>query len=129
MTDLTQKITDHPLTDDLCCQLWQDNKDNWLKLQEPCPATRRVMRASYDLGRDEQLKQVIKALNQCKTAKLIAELRSRVEALEAARRPKPPSLKELALEDLEVLITDLANHGMGFNAGNIRRALEALPDD
>jgi len=87
------------------------------------------MRASYDLGRDEQLKQVIKALNQCKTAKLIAELRSRVEALEAARRPKPPSLKELALEDLEVLITDLANHGMGFNAGNIRRALEALPDD
>jgi len=43
--------------------------------------------------------------------------------------PKPPSLKELALEDLEVLITDLANHGMGFNAGNIRRALEALPDD
>ena len=43
--------------------------------------------------------------------------------------PKPPSLKELALEDLEVLITDLANHGMGFKAGNIRRALEALPDD
>ena len=43
--------------------------------------------------------------------------------------PKPPSLKELALEDLEVLITDLANHGMGFKAENIRRALEALPDD
>ena len=49
--------------------------------------------------------------------------------LRAARRPKPPSLKEQALEDLESLIADLANHGMGFKAINIRRALEALPDD
>ena len=45
------------------------------------------------------------------------------------RRPKPPSLKEQALEDLESLVSDLANHGMGFKATNIRRALEALPDD
>jgi len=49
--------------------------------------------------------------------------------LRAARRPKPPSLKEQALEDLESLIADLANHGMGFKATNIRRALEALPND
>ena len=45
----------HPLTDDLCCQLWQDNKDNWLKFQEPCPATRRTMRAAADW----QLEKVI----------------------------------------------------------------------
>ena len=49
--------------------------------------------------------------------------------LRAARRPKPPSLKEQALEDLESLIADLASHGMGFKATNIRRALEALSDD
>ena len=48
--------------------------------------------------------------------------------LRAARRPKPPSLKEQALEDLESLIADLANHGMGFKATNIRRALEQLDD-
>ena len=47
----------------------------------------------------------------------------------AARRPKPPSLKEQALEDLESLIADLANHGMGFKATNIIRALGALNDD
>lgn len=45
--------------------------------------------------------------------------------------PKPPSLKDLkeqALEDLEILIADLANHGMGFKATTIRRALEQLDD-
>jgi len=51
-------MTEHPLTDEICCQLWQDNKDNWLKLQEPCPATRRVMRAATDW----QLKQVLEWL-------------------------------------------------------------------
>jgi len=48
----------HPLTVDLCCQIWQDNKDNWLKWQEPCPSTRRIMRAAADW----QLEQVIEWL-------------------------------------------------------------------
>ena len=51
------------------------------------------------------------------------------EDIWTARRPKPPSLKEQALEDLDSLIADLANHGMGFKATNIRHALEQLPDD
>ena len=49
--------------------------------------------------------------------------------LRAARRPKPPSLKEQALEDIESLRSDLANLGMGFKVTNILRALEALPND
>ena len=53
----------HPLTEGLCCQLWQDNKDNWLKLQEPCPATRRVMRAAADW----QLEQVIRVWDDLNT--------------------------------------------------------------
>lgn len=48
--------------------------------------------------------------------------------LRTSRRPKPPSLKEQAMEDLDSLIADLANHGMGFKATNIRRALEQLDD-
>jgi hypothetical protein len=51
------------------------------------------------------------------------------DELRTARRPKPPSLKEQALEDLDSLIADLANHGMGFKTTNIRRALEQLPDN
>jgi hypothetical protein len=46
--------------------------------------------------------------------------------LRSDRRPKPPSEAEQALEDLESLIVDLANHGMGFKTTNIRRALERL---
>jgi hypothetical protein len=47
----------------------------------------------------------------------------------AARRPKPPSLKEQALADLDSLIADLNNIGMGFKTTNLRRALKALPND
>jgi hypothetical protein len=60
----------------------------------------------------------------------IIELRARVETLEAslltARRPKQPSLKEQALEALEVLPKLV---GFESERDAIRRALEALPDD
>ena len=52
-----------------------------------------------------------------------------VEQLRAARRPKPPSLKEQALAELEILRIDANTHGLGFDAPAIRRALEALPND
>jgi hypothetical protein len=48
--------------------------------------------------------------------------------LRAARRPKPPSLKEQALEELEQLRSDANSIGMGFGASAIRRALETLPE-
>lgn len=43
-----------------------------------------------------------------------------------ARRPKPPSLKEQALAELEIL-SDYA-HGLGCSESAIRRALEQLDD-
>jgi hypothetical protein len=49
--------------------------------------------------------------------------------LRAARRPKPPSLKEQALLQLDTLNADLAMHGRGCDLFQIRRALEALPND
>jgi hypothetical protein len=49
--------------------------------------------------------------------------------LRAARRPKPPSLREQALAELELLRGDANAHGLGFDAPAIRRALEALPND
>jgi hypothetical protein len=48
--------------------------------------------------------------------------------LRAARRPKPPSLKEQALLQLDTLNADLAMHGRGCDLSQIRRALEALPE-
>ena len=48
------------------------------------------------------------------------------DALKEAMRPKPPSLKEQALAELEIL-SDYA-HGLGCSESAIRRALEALPE-
>jgi hypothetical protein len=48
--------------------------------------------------------------------------------LRASRRPKPPSLKELALAELELLRGDANAHGLGFDAPAIRQALELLND-
>ena len=51
------------------------------------------------------------------------------DKLRAARRPKPPSLKEQALLQLDTLNANLAMHGKGCNLSQIRRALESLPND
>ena len=50
------------------------------------------------------------------------------DELRAARRPKPPSLKEQAMEQLACIQTDLNKFGMGISTNTIRRALEALDD-
>jgi hypothetical protein len=51
-----------------------------------------------------------------------------INALRTSRRPKPPSLKEQALRDLDALAKDLGRNGMGFGTAMIRRALETLDD-
>lgn len=48
--------------------------------------------------------------------------------LHAILQPKPPSLKEQALAELEILRGDANAHGLGFDAPAICRALEALPE-
>jgi hypothetical protein len=50
------------------------------------------------------------------------------EVLRDIRRPKPPSLKEQALQALDLLKVDASTHGLGFDSSTIRRALESLPD-
>ena len=54
--------------------------------------------------------------------------RDEIAELRAARRPKPPSLKEQALLQLDTLNADLAMHGRGCDLSQIRRALEQLND-
>jgi hypothetical protein len=51
-----------------------------------------------------------------------------VVLLRDARRPKPLSLKEQALLQLDTLNADLAMHGRGCDLSQIRRALEQLND-
>jgi hypothetical protein len=52
------------------------------------------------------------------------------DKLRAARRPKPPSLKEQALEQLDEISTCFrVSHGGPIVCDKIRKALEALPND
>ena len=51
-----------------------------------------------------------------------------VASIRAARRPKPPSLKEVALEDLRSIELLQKEHKMVACTFNIRRALEQLND-
>jgi len=52
-----------------------------------------------------------------------------VSDLRAARRPKPPSLKEQALAQLDAIQLDLDSSNIyGANTDTIRRALEQLND-
>jgi len=50
-----------------------------------------------------------------------------IDDLSAARRPKPMSLKEQAIEQLSSVETDLRRHGF-IKTDYIRRALEQLPE-
>ena len=56
--------------------------------------------------------------------------RSLADRMRAARRPKPPSLKEQALEALErQCLRSISPLVSTSDLDTIRRALEALPDD
>jgi hypothetical protein len=50
------------------------------------------------------------------------------EYLQSARRPKPSSLKRVALLQLDLLNADLGLEGKGIDLSQIRRALEQLDD-
>ena len=52
-----------------------------------------------------------------------------MRAMREARRPKPPSLKEQALEALEQLLRDPEAGCFSAAPDTLRRALEALPND
>jgi hypothetical protein len=52
-----------------------------------------------------------------------------MEDLHAARRPKPPSLKQQALDQLREVNAMLQFQTTGGETSAIRRALEALPND
>ena len=49
--------------------------------------------------------------------------------LRTARRPKPPTLKEQALEALELFIPFIESENKRAEGETIRRAIEALPND
>jgi len=76
---------------------------------------------AYQAGADQELEACCELLVADHWETLSRGLRT-------ARRTKPPSLKELALAELDLLKADATTHGLGFDAPAIRRALEQLDD-
>jgi gamma-glutamyl:cysteine ligase YbdK (ATP-grasp superfamily) len=86
---------------------------------EPSQLWQRIATEAAQWGADQELEACCEWLEE--DSRLGKQLR-------AARRPKPPSLKEQALLQLDTLNADLAMHGRGCDLSQIRRALESLPE-
>lgn len=83
-----------------------------------------VLYEAFQAGADQELEACCEWVSQFNYDDYSYQERLRA----ARRRPKPPSLKQQALEELELLRGDANTHGLGFDAPAIRRALESLPD-
>jgi hypothetical protein len=89
--------------------------------------TQRALEAAFQAGADQELEACCEYLVRC--AQWEPE---DVDELRAARRPKPPSLKEQALAELEKvdMLWDTTEFGHETlnSLDTIRRALEALDE-
>ena len=79
---------------------------------------------AYKAGADQELEACCEWLREFHQSKRPGG----TENLRRSRRPKPPSLKEQALLQLDTLNADLVMYGRGCDLSQIRRALEALDD-
>ena len=77
-------------------------------------------------GADQELEACVEWVSQWRC--MVGGNRPEV-GLRAARRPKPPSLKEQALAALKRYEAEEWCEEMTFDSSIIRRALEALPND
>jgi hypothetical protein len=88
--------------------------------QDYCSASEHAIAQAYTAGADQELEALLVRL-RCRGLDNLAS------DILAARRPKPPSLKEQALHELaDVYDRDKIDDS---TYDTIRRALEALPND
>jgi hypothetical protein len=94
-------------------------EDEWFDEEEHADV---LLIQAFQAGADQELEACIEWLEQNQGRWEIPM------ALRDARRPKPPSLKRVALLQLDTLNADLGLDGKGVDLSQIRRALEALPE-
>jgi hypothetical protein len=90
------------------------------------PFDQRVLIAVAQWGADQQLAEDAKWLDHNALNEPHLRITPVGESLKEAMRPKPPSLKEQALEALAHILN---NSSTQLGADTIRRALEQLPDN
>ncbi len=90
------------------------------------PITLRLVERAAQWGADQELEACCEEMKSIPSPLGIPFGKMASNALRAARRPKPPSLKEQALEALAHILN---NSSTQLGADTIRRALEQLPDN
>jgi hypothetical protein len=85
----------------------------------------RAIEKAYQAGADQEFEAVIDLI---KDHEWFADPSYRIAELRAARRPKPPSLKEEATAAIVRLSKKYPGYE-GADIETIRRAIEALPND
>ena len=115
----------HPITPptELVKQWWKDAQQADYSDGLPCWLNYVATQAAR-WGADMELEACVEWLEN----QTLCGHRELIPSLRRLRRPTPPSLKEQALADLDSLVSDLNNLGMGFKVINIIRAIEQLPD-
>jgi hypothetical protein len=115
MTDQQDPITPSPELIEEWIELSRPRKD-----RSPNPNVLATYAARW--GADQELEAC------CEHLKRSMCPRATIDYLCAARRPKPPSLKEQALEALNEADQGLNESEWRPRSNTIRRALESLPD-
>jgi hypothetical protein len=82
---------------------------------------------AFKAGADQQLEACVKWVSEY--CPYFGDYPLPEDKLRAARRPKPPTDKELALAELDRLIALIPTEGAMAMAEPIRKVLEALPND
>lgn len=91
---------------------------------------RHVARLAYAAGADAELEACCEWLKSGPYGfSIAASASSLTEDLRTARRPKPPSLKQRALADLDTIQTHDSGGYQIVDLSNILRAIEALPEE
>jgi hypothetical protein len=118
--------SEHPITppSELIRELWDKHRKAPDAGIDAATAWRQVITLAAQWGADMELEACCEYLVRCAQwePEDVAELR-------AARRPKPPSLKERAIKDLAEIGTHYICPGAADLIKTIRAALEALPND
>jgi len=114
-------------------QLWAQQAQR-MSPRDPVEWMQHVSEKAAQYGADQQLAKDAEWLDHNALNEPYLRITPMGESLKEAMRPKPPSLKEQALEGLTRVEVDLVSTGEFFSdqmkdLHTIRRALEALPND
>jgi hypothetical protein len=101
-----------------------DKIHNWIQLEKIGWSLEQIIALAAQWGSDQELEACCEWINSFQNKFVHAH------DLRLVRRPKPLSLKEQALDDLDgIAAVFRMSHGGDLICDKIRRALEALPND